>query len=363
MNEVAAASAQIKDAFISYASPDRAWALWIGHQLRSAGYSTILQHLDFGPGQNFVQRMHAATEQTRRTIAIFSPAYFASRWTAPEWEAAWVKDPQGEKSLLVPIRVGNCDPPGLLKAISYIDLVGRDEESARRTLLESLQRAGIVGTAEPETEGDPPPFPEAAPATPAAAAGLQATGPVRERSGIVVRCPETLHGLRPGKIRLQFPAGREEAVVHLAFDSKALVVAGKGQTASGPEFRYRFDAKGSRSRSIEIRSKRADNANHALLVLCMGPGGEMLLQEHFIICVEPRGIGPWPLAAAGVLAILAGVVAWWLNSDVRVRVNQLLFQPDYLQGTPGGWMDSFATGATQTSRWNCTKETCTESRH
>jgi hypothetical protein len=362
MSEVAATSAQIKDAFISYASPDRAWALWTAHQLRSAGYSTILQHLDFGPGQNFVQRMHAATEQTRRTIAIFSPAYFASRWTAPEWEAVWVKDPQGEKSLLIPIRVRKCDPPGLLRPISYIDLVGQDEEGARRTLLESLQRAGIVGTADPQAEGDPPPFPEAASTTQAVAAGLQATEPIQEGFGIIVRCPETVHGLRPGKIRLQFPASLDQAVVHLAFDSKAFLVAGRGQTTSGPEFRYRFDAKGSRSRSIEIRSKRADKANHALLVLCMGPGGEMLLQEHFIICVKPRGVGAWPFAAAGVLAILAGGAAWWWNPDLKVRVNQLLFEPNYLQGKPDGWMELFATGATQESKWRCAAPACTESR-
>jgi hypothetical protein len=45
------------------------------------------------------------------------------------------KDPSGEQGLLLPVRVGDVEPPGLLKTRIYVDLVGRDANSARATLL------------------------------------------------------------------------------------------------------------------------------------------------------------------------------------------------------------------------------------
>ena len=42
------------DFFISYASPDRGWAEWIGHVLEDAGLKVIVQEWDFRPGSNFI---------------------------------------------------------------------------------------------------------------------------------------------------------------------------------------------------------------------------------------------------------------------------------------------------------------------
>src|SRR5258708_14020392 len=94
-----------KDFFISYTGADKQWAEWIAWHLEAAGYSCVLQAWDFHPGGNFVLDMNRATQQANRTIAVLSPDYFASRFTAAEWAAAFHRDPTGELALLFPFRV------------------------------------------------------------------------------------------------------------------------------------------------------------------------------------------------------------------------------------------------------------------
>jgi TIR domain len=82
-------------------------------QLEAAGYTTVLQAWDFRPGSNFVHQMQQATSSAGRTLAVVSPAYFESGFGEAEWQAAFVKDPTGERGLLVPVRVQPCEPPVL----------------------------------------------------------------------------------------------------------------------------------------------------------------------------------------------------------------------------------------------------------
>jgi hypothetical protein len=129
-----------KDFFISYNSIDYQWAEWIAWHLEDDGYSTVLQAWDFQPGSNFVLEMHEAAIQAERTIAVLSPDYLKALYTQPEWAAAFVQDPTGKKGTLLPVRVRQCEPKGLLKSIVYIDLVGLDELTAHEKLLAKVHR-------------------------------------------------------------------------------------------------------------------------------------------------------------------------------------------------------------------------------
>src|SRR5437588_10253547 len=124
-----------RDFFISYNRADRAWAVWIAWQLEAAGYSTVLQAWDFVPGSNFVLEMDKAAQQAKRTIAVLSPNYLSASFPQPEWGSAFAGDPTGAERKLVPVRVVECDPRGLLGQVVYLDLVGLDEEQARAHLL------------------------------------------------------------------------------------------------------------------------------------------------------------------------------------------------------------------------------------
>jgi hypothetical protein len=124
-----------KDFFISYNRHDKAWAEWVAWILEEAEYSVVIQAWDFRPGSNFVLEMHAAVVATQKTIAILSANYFKALFTQPEWAAAFADDPTGAKKKLVPIRIDDCEPPGLLKQLNYIDIHDLGEEDARRAIL------------------------------------------------------------------------------------------------------------------------------------------------------------------------------------------------------------------------------------
>ena len=128
----------MKDFFISYNKADRAHALAIQCWLEDGGHSTVMQATDFQAGSNFVLEMDAASKTAKRTLAVLSPDYLLSAFTAPEWAAAFADDPTGQSRKLVPVRVRECEPGGLLKAIVYVDLVGLDMAQSQQRLLSAI---------------------------------------------------------------------------------------------------------------------------------------------------------------------------------------------------------------------------------
>ncbi len=151
----------VPDFFVSYTAADAAWAEWIAWQLGSAGYSVTLQAWDFIPGRDFLHEMEKATS-AHRTIAVLSEKYNASAFGEAEWRAAFVKDPTGEKGLLVPVMVTSCTPPNLLASRVYIDMTDKSAQEARDVLLNGIRGRGARPTREPAFPGErtnPPMFP------------------------------------------------------------------------------------------------------------------------------------------------------------------------------------------------------------
>lgn len=157
----------MKDFFISYNKADRSWAEWIAWQLEEAGYKTVIQSWDFAVGCNFAVEMHRAAIETSHTILVLSPDFLSSGFTQAEWTAAFVQDPTGSVNRLVPVRVRKCDPPGMLKAVVYVDLVDREEVAARSELL------ALIKGALRHAAGERPSKPAQAPFYPAAATTKQ----------------------------------------------------------------------------------------------------------------------------------------------------------------------------------------------
>ena len=107
--------------------------------MEEAEYSVVFQGWDFRPGENFVLEMQKAATETRKTIAVLSDNYLNAAYTYPEWAAAFAGDPQGIERKLIPIRVKQCEPKGLLASVIYIDLLGQSEVAAREAILEGLK--------------------------------------------------------------------------------------------------------------------------------------------------------------------------------------------------------------------------------
>jgi len=129
--------------FISYTQADKAWAEWLAWVLEANQYTTVIQAWDIGPGSNFVVEMHQATQTCERTLIVLSPAYLEanrrSGFTTAEWAAAFTADPDGRRRKLLPVRVAECNPPGLLGPLVYLDLVGLDADAAQQALLTGVK--------------------------------------------------------------------------------------------------------------------------------------------------------------------------------------------------------------------------------
>jgi tetratricopeptide (TPR) repeat protein len=142
------------DFFVSYTGADRAWAEWIAWQLEAEGYQVVVQTWDFGPGRDWAHEMQQATATAERVVAVLSAAYLQSGHGEAEWRAFYAKDPSGERELLLPVRVGDVEPPGLLTTRIYVDLVGRDANSARAALLAAARGARGKPSEAPAFPGD-----------------------------------------------------------------------------------------------------------------------------------------------------------------------------------------------------------------
>jgi hypothetical protein len=147
--------AQAADFFISYTSADRAWAEWIAWQLEAEGYKVVVQAWDFAPGHDWAHEMQRAAATAERVVAVLSPAYFRSAHGEAEWRTFYTQDPSGEQRRLLPVRVGQVEPAGLLKTRIYVDLVDQDAAGARATLLAAARGTRGKPTSEPGFPGMP----------------------------------------------------------------------------------------------------------------------------------------------------------------------------------------------------------------
>jgi hypothetical protein len=213
-----------RDFFISYTGADRAWAEWIAVQLEAAGYTTRLQAWDFRPGSDFVEQMHQAIEQSERTIAVLSQRYLGSVFAAAKWHAIFAKDPTGQQGLLVPVRIEECQPPGLLRTRVYIDLVDTDEPTARRLLLASVEKTGARPTSAPF------------PGTARAAKRFPGQGP--EISNLPAR-NRNFSG-RGGLLELLHASLQEESAAAVVPTGAVHGLGGVGKTELALEFAHRF---------------------------------------------------------------------------------------------------------------------------
>jgi hypothetical protein len=128
-----------RDFFISYSAKDREWALWIASVLEQAGYPVLMQDLDFHPGSDWVHGMHRATTESSVTVAVLSHSYLQSTHGEAEWRVAYQADPSGELGLLIPVRIDDVEPNGLLATRVYVDIAGLAENKARLQLLQAVR--------------------------------------------------------------------------------------------------------------------------------------------------------------------------------------------------------------------------------
>jgi TIR domain/Effector-associated domain 1 len=132
------------DFLVSYASKDEDWGEWIAWELEAQRHRVHLEAWESVPGAHDVQRLHESVARSTRTLVVLSKSYLRSEQVQAEWQAAWQTDPLGMRRTLIPIRVEECEPDGLLRGIRCIDLAGLPSNEARRKLIGEIQ-ASLAG--------------------------------------------------------------------------------------------------------------------------------------------------------------------------------------------------------------------------
>jgi DNA-directed RNA polymerase specialized sigma24 family protein len=156
-----------KDFFISYHHYDQSWAEWIAWELEDAAYTTIIQAWDFAAGTNFILSMDDALMRAPKVLVVLSPNYLESAFAKSEWAGAFVRDAASHQRRVVPVRVAPCHLGGLLASIVYLDLVGKDETTAREVLLATVKDNRKKPSAPPRFPAAAAPrFPGTPPCTP-----------------------------------------------------------------------------------------------------------------------------------------------------------------------------------------------------
>jgi predicted ATPase len=129
----------VETLFVSRAGADAAISERVAAVLERAGFDVILQQRSFA-NKSFIQSMQSALESGARVVALLSPSYLASDYCAAEWQSVLADDPLNKRSRLIVLRVVECAPAGLLKALAYWDLVSVTEpELFENIVLEAVR--------------------------------------------------------------------------------------------------------------------------------------------------------------------------------------------------------------------------------
>lgn len=196
-----------KDFFVSYSSSDKDWAEWIAYQLEANGFTTIIQAWDWGPGSNFIWEMQKAARDCERTIIVLSPAFLSAIYTQPEWTQAFRRDPTGEKRILIPVRVKECELEGFFGPLVYIDFLKEkppEDSDLRSHLIKALIEGVNLDRKKPTTE---PPLPTLLRTVPSVADAVAGPQPSKKVSAEIISHNQSHDDI--------FGEGRKEVVIEL----------------------------------------------------------------------------------------------------------------------------------------------------
>ena len=83
-------------------------------------------------GSDWISALADAIDSSRRFVAIFSPAYFDSKWCKREFNAAILRDDQGDDDLLYPIFLREDSmAPSLYLTFNHVDCREADLEKLK----------------------------------------------------------------------------------------------------------------------------------------------------------------------------------------------------------------------------------------
>ena len=115
------------DVFLSHNAKDKPRVRRLAERLKAAGVRVWLDEWVIQAGDIIALKVDEGLEQSRVLLLCISPAALASGWVALERSTAVHRDPSNAGRRFIPLLLGDCDLPDMLRRYKYVDF---REESA-----------------------------------------------------------------------------------------------------------------------------------------------------------------------------------------------------------------------------------------
>jgi hypothetical protein len=136
-----------RSVFLSYATSDKASAIYIADALKRAGIRLSFDELELSSGDSILTRIDEAMKSSDYLLLLLSPAFVNSYWVQHEVDLALPTQLRQRAISLIPILLSDCDIPDVLKDRSLIDL-RQDRDLGIHQLVSQLSSVPSIDFAE-----------------------------------------------------------------------------------------------------------------------------------------------------------------------------------------------------------------------
>lgn len=118
--------------FLSHASVNKPLVEDVKHILEDGGdIKCWLDSYEIGFGQNIVSCIKEGLAKSDFVLFFLSPESLKSRWVEEEWSSAYFAQVNSGEMRLIPVLIGDCQPPAILANKKYVDLRTNQLEQLR----------------------------------------------------------------------------------------------------------------------------------------------------------------------------------------------------------------------------------------
>lgn len=110
------------DIFISHSSRDKAAALHLAKTLNFCAVDVWLDDWELEVGQSLTTEISKAMDESRFIAILITENYNKTVWTNTEYKKALAREQKEQRSVMLPLIVGEAQIPGFLEDKIYIDL-------------------------------------------------------------------------------------------------------------------------------------------------------------------------------------------------------------------------------------------------
>lgn len=111
----------MSDIFISYAAPDRRFALRLAASLTQLGHRVWIDTQAIQAGASIPESVAIAVDQAEYLIVVLSKQSVASSWCAAEWQAKYWDEVVQRQNYVLPVLLEECAVPLFLRPKLHVD--------------------------------------------------------------------------------------------------------------------------------------------------------------------------------------------------------------------------------------------------